>query len=178
MSGIYGPVLTILTLWVLWRQFKLQEITTQHMLDQTWIQSSKSDAEFYLSRVEQALTAISPEGLSARITLMTNFSRPDISLDDLHSEELRRVCLVLRTEFPDLHTSWAGLYGPIMGNLTDKRFEPQVIAIRQKAIVMFTYATCAALDNLVHCAMSEHVAFKYQFSPALIRATEAIPSQT
>ena len=101
MSGIYTPILSILTLAVLIIQVRLLNQSTIHESDQSYIQETRSDVEFYLAQIDIELEKIVQGGKrNVRMYLSEGFAFSDI--ESLKSTKLVNVAQALNREFPRL----------------------------------------------------------------------------
>jgi hypothetical protein len=167
MSGIYGPILTALTLFVLIRQVLLQQATNKHMYDQAYLQTARTDSDFYLEQLVHVLDEHYEPGTATRSVLDHWFARATV--EDLANGRLLQTAQTLNDRFPRLQAIWGALY-PIYSGLSvndETSYKLQLISCKQKAIVMLSYPTCAALDNYLHCLTQGRIRHAYQFSPAL-----------
>lgn len=169
MSGIYGPILAVLTFFVLVYQIRLQEYTNKHMYDQSYIQDSRADIEFYLSKLTDLFesTSTSPDGAGLRRLLHEKFARPTV--EQLKNDEWKDIGNMIDREFHQLQASWSAFNGILKGLQAENRFpyELQLASAQQKAIATLSYPTCASLDNYLYCRTEGRIAYPYLFTTSL-----------
>lgn len=166
MSGIYTPILTILTLLVLLAQVGLQEKMNRHTFDQTFVQAAISDVHFYLDQIAEELARTFEDGSQIGPLLIEAFSHP--SKANLSINPLDNIAKRLNTRHPRLLASWSGFYTALAGlGVHDwYPYKNAHIAAKQKAIAILSYPGCAALDNYTF-AVSEGRLQYYEFATGL-----------
>lgn len=174
MSGIYGPILSILTLTLLIAQVRLQVQTTRleydatrHMYDQSYIQDARADIEFYLTKIAEPLNAETNRAAVLREALVSRFAKITPTL--LQTQSVRANAAMIERDYPQLQASWAAFNSILKGLESEERFpyELQLTSAQQKAIAVLSYPVCAALDNYVHCLTEGRVSYPYMFSTTL-----------
>lgn len=173
MSGLYGPIVSVLTLAVLLIQVQLQRQTTEfqrhdsrHLRDDAHIQVSRADIEFYLSKLDNAINRGS-QGKLLRHALHVDFAKATV--EQLKSAELRGEAALIDDEFPQVNASWASLNTVLKGLEAEDRlaFQLQLVSAQQKAVAILSYATCASLDNYLYCLTQGQIAYPCLFSTSL-----------
>jgi hypothetical protein len=174
MSGIYSPLLTLLTLAVLVaqvflqrRQTALQHQINEHERDQAYLVQARADIEFYAARVAEALNSTALPGVSLRAHLHKHF-QPSTGAE-LDSPELRQLAASIHHLLPASFDLWAAVYPILMGMDAGKEtmFNLAYVSSYQKLIALLGFESCVALDNF-HRARSEGLGgIKYVFSPLL-----------
>lgn len=188
MSGIYGPILSAITLGFLIAQLsqqrritELQERTTElqerttalqqetavHIFDQAHIQDARADIEFYLMKMVALMNAnygnvlAPPKALREQFTYTTR--------EGLLGEELKSVAYKLNEQYPHFQANWSAfntiLYGLMQG--TRPPYHLQLTSAQQKANALLSYETCVALDNYLYCISAGRVKFPWLFNTAL-----------
>jgi hypothetical protein len=169
MSGIYGPILTILTVSLLIHQLRLQQQTNKHTFDQWFLQDTKADVEFYLIRLAEVLNK-PLRGQTVRDVLRSNFG--NASVQELEGEPLRQITDTLHRDVPSLGDMWSAMYGVIavLEWVDDTAYKREFVSAKLKAQAMLSQPTCIALDNYLFCrAPDEYRAYRFQFSRNLAK---------
>lgn len=174
MSGIYSPLLALVTLVVLGaqvslqrRQTALQQQINDHEHDQAYLVQGRSDIEFYAARMAEALNSIALPGVSLRSHLHKHFQ--PATAQELDSPELRQLAANIHHLMPASFDLWAAIYPILMGMDAGKKtmFNLAYISSSQKLIALLGFESCVVLDNF-HRARSEgRSKIKYVFSPLL-----------
>ncbi|MFZ5550441.1 MAG: hypothetical protein ACOZJX_17230 [Pseudomonadota bacterium] len=145
MGGIYTPILSGLTLAVLLLQVRMQADFNRHTYDESYVQSARSDIDFYLQRLAQELDRPQDYGLPVGAFLCQNFSRTHDSLT------------VLARDFNRNHqrvfSLWNSFYTVVAGLSVHDR-HPYNLAMetaKQRAYTLLTFECCVALDNYMSC---------------------------
>jgi hypothetical protein len=151
MSGIYGPILTALTLIVLIRQVQLQQATNKHSYDQAYLQNAKADIDFYFEQLVKALEEHDGPGPTVRTTIATSFERANI--EALQGDVLKASARRVNARFPQVQAIWAAIYSIYagMGSNKEAPFRLHFTSAQQKAIVLLSFPTCVALDHYLYC---------------------------
>jgi hypothetical protein len=166
MGGIYGPLLTVLTLFVLTLQVRLQAESGKHVMDQSHIQQANSDIVFYLGRLEAAVKVGHIDGIhSIGQYFIETFAHT--SLDRLR--EIHAVAMILNHEHPQLYSSWSA-YQSIVAGLQVVKENPYKVTLssaQQRASAVLSFEMCVALDNFAWCLSEGRLEGPYLFSPLL-----------
>ena len=168
MSGIYTPILSILTLAVLIIQVRLLNQSTIHESDQSYIQETRSDVEFYLAQIDIELEKIVQGGKrNVRMYLSEGFAFSDI--ESLKSTKLVNVAQALNREFPRLSSIWSAYCSRLegLGSQQHYPYKHNFIAAQEKAIAMVSFETCVALDNFNWCFSVGKISSSHYFSPVV-----------
>jgi hypothetical protein len=162
MSGIYGPILAVLTFAVLVHQIRLQKQTNQHMYDQAFLQNARADMEFYLMQLVNLLEKPTPQGPITRDVLHGVFEH--VSVEELKGEQLKYYATSFHRDVPQLSAIWGAIY-TVFGSLAtsdEPHFKSHYSSAKLKAVAMLSYGTCVALDNYDSVQASDSV-YPYQF---------------
>jgi hypothetical protein len=165
MSGIYGPILSVLTFLVLIMQVRLQRQTNKHMYEQAYFQDARADIEFYLTQLSEVLDKPSSDGLVPRTVLHSQFERA--SVEQLSSDELKGLALAFDQRFPHLQSIWHAMYSMYTGLSVNKGYPYDLpyTAAKQKTVVMVSFPTCVALDHYLYCIMGAgRISYRYEFA--------------
>lgn len=168
MSGIYTPILSILTLAVLIIQVRLQNQSTIHERDQSYIHEARSDVEFYLTQIDVELEKIVQGGnRNVRIFLSEGFAFADI--ESLKSTKLVEVAQALNREFPRLNAIWSAYCARLegLGSQQHYPYKHNFVAAQEKAIAMVSFETCVALDNFNWCWSEGRLSSSHYFSSVI-----------
>ncbi|MDP8568269.1 hypothetical protein [Methylophilus aquaticus] len=167
MSGIYGPILTILTLLVLIFQLNLQEKLNRHTYDQAYVQEARADINFYLDQLSKAFASKFEDDKFVGQVLTDTFAYS--TKQELLTSPLIEIAKALDKHHSSLLTSWAAYYSVLAGIGVHQRYpyENAHIAARNKAVALFSYAGCAALDNFLFAVSEERLKIPYAFASKL-----------
>ena len=167
ISGIYTPLLTILTLSVLVIQVKLQSKMHVHDQDKAYLEQSRTDIEFYVIRLETVLQLRLSDGNTVRDILEGYFITK--SIDDLDSPKLRELSLRLNYEAPQLLGMFQAIQAMLIGLDTPKSYSYQLYhsSAIQKLIALLSFRTCVALENYHRTVTEGRTKTKYFFSSFL-----------
>ncbi len=151
MSGIYGPILTVLTLCVLVVQVRIQTESNKHMYDQAHLQLAHSDLTFYLCRLEAQLKESMPDGVSSNSFLQEAFKFA--SQDALRQPPLSAVAQEFNLQNPAILSTWHAILSIFAGlkAVNESSYELHFSTGRSKAIALLSYGTCIALDKYSWC---------------------------
>lgn len=167
LSGIYGPILAVLTLLVLNYQIQLQKQTNKHMFHQAHLQDSRADVEFYLMQIVSALDKQLPGEGTVRAVLHSRFERATI--EQLKEEQLKRSAYAFYADVPHLGAMWGAIYTIFAGlSASDESdYQNQYSSAKTKAVAMLSFGTCVALDNYAFALSTENPPYRFQFSREL-----------
>ena len=151
MSGIYGPILTVLTLTVLVVQVKMQADSHKHILDQTQLQMAHGDLTFYLCRLELQLKEPMSNGISLNSFLQEWFMFAE--KEALLQPTLYALADEFRLKHPTIQATWRTILAIYAGLQVVKEgpYELHYSTGKSKAVALLSYGTCAALDNYIWC---------------------------
>ncbi|RJG11372.1 hypothetical protein [Massilia cavernae] len=168
LSGAYGPLLSLLTLGVLFMQVRLQRQTSDHVFEQAFVQTARTDIEFFLVKIDAALDAPTEGGGTARERLLAAFARR--TLDELKSEALRQEALRLHASNPQLYSTWTSIYTILISLSWYKNttYGFHFYTPVQKIVAIVPMKVGAALDNYIWCHSQGELRTEYQFSTILM----------
>jgi len=174
MSGIYGPILASLTFIVLVFQLVLQRqttllqiTTTKHMLNQAYIQNSREDVSFYLTKLSESLDMANRSGITVREHLLSYFE--NASVVELLSPEVKQTADSIEKLYPQVHAAWSAIYC-IYGAVADhpgREYQMLLVSSCQRTEAMIDHKTCVALDNYIYSLRQGKPAYPYQYSEQL-----------
>ncbi len=166
MSGIYAPLLAILTLAVLAAQVHLQSSMNRHTFDQSFVQNARDDVHFYLNQLAAEMTRKFNDGSEIKTVLVDAFAYANAQC--LDQPDVIEVAQELNRRHQRLLALWSAFYSVLAG-LRTHNFYPYstaYITTKQKAIAMLSYEGCAALDNFVWCVSERRLNYGFEFSGA------------
>lgn len=172
MSGLYTPILSLLTLAVLVTQVRSQVEINTHHFDQSYIQEARADIEYYLAQLDLELSKKLSDGTTVHQFLNSAFAYAGLA--DLRSDEVRQIAKNLNRQFPRIFSVWSAMYSVFAGLSSQKHYpyESNFVAAKQKAIAIISFETCVALDQYVWCASEENLKYAFQFTRELRVAGE------
>ncbi|MEX8518688.1 MAG: hypothetical protein AB3X44_09260 [Leptothrix sp. (in: b-proteobacteria)] len=173
MSGLYTPILSLLTIWVLAAQVRLQSDMNKHAFDQAYVQEARSDVQYYLSRLVQELAVEFDNGSAISGELIDVFAYA--SAQELCSQQYAVTAQALNRRFSRIMSIWSAYYSRLEGLRTNSHhpYEHNFTAAKEMAIVLLSYEGCVALDNFVWCVSEGRLKYEYQFSTGLGNSPDA-----
>lgn len=166
MSGIYGPILTFLTISLLVHQLRLQRRTNEHMFNQAYLQDAKADIHFYLMEISSILEKQLPGGQTVRAVLHSGFA--NASLAQLNGVQLQQAAHSLHNDVPHLNAMWGaiGAHTISVGMAKEPIYQSHYLSAKMKIGAVLSNASCVALDNFRFClAPHDDIKYQLQFSP-------------
>ncbi|MDP3662888.1 MAG: hypothetical protein U1D41_00440 [Nitrosomonas sp.] len=147
IGGLYTPILSILTLIVLVKQFQLQK--SMHKYEQRVMSRdiSFSLVEKYAAKIESMFT----QEVVDDLVRLAELDRGDPEADKLKSKHL------------DIFTLWATVHASLRNY---EKHEPNMIVdLASTAVLHLTFNMCATLEQafVVHMCDSKEKRFKYWF---------------
>ena len=156
VGGIYTPLLALCTLAVLVMQVLIQRHQAQHQFDQSFLQQSRSDLEFYMLRLLEALQTPVGYGNNVREVLHSQY-QPD-TLEALRTPEMKKLGLELHTVAPEIIGFWSAIQ-PILQGLEAPGHQPYKLAHTaaiSKLAATLSMQSCIALDNYLLAHAENH----------------------
>ncbi len=172
MSGIYTPLLALLTLAVLVAQVRLQASMNRHTFDQSFVQQARDKIAFSLEQLAKEMSQEFEDGSDVKKLLVGAFAYANA--EKLKEPALIDVAKALNQRHHRLFSLWSEFYSAMSG-LRVHDFDPYnttFTSMNQRAISMLSYEGCAALDNLVWCMSEGRLNYGYEFSGANLPARE------
>lgn len=166
MSGIYGPILTILTISLLIYQLFLQGETNKHMSDHAYLQQADVNVAFYLDRLEKALNSLDANGERSRDLLESAFMNAT-RIAELKTQPAVATSTYLNRRFPEVFAAWSAFQAIISGLEAGEghSYRLSLTSAKQRAIVVLSFGTCVMLDNYCWCLHRGGQDVPYVFSP-------------
>lgn len=167
-SGIYTPILSILTLIVLVAQIRIQASQTVHEHNQAYVHEARADVEYYLAQLGLELDKCVKDQVSVRQFLLDSFEYVD-DLDTLRSKDFHQLAVEINRRFPSIGAIWSAFYPLLegLGSSSNYPYEHNFHAAKQKAIAVISFGVCAALDNYYWCLSEGRAIFHFQYSSLL-----------
>lgn len=147
LSGIYTPLLTIITLLLLRRQIILQARMNDHQYDQAYVQQARSDVEFYLTELGRILNVSVGKGHTLGTFVAEAFEYA--TLANLDSEALRATAKKVHISEPRLIGLIHGIQ-QVLGGLDVPEGVHYRLALtsgRQKAVALIGFPMLVALEH-------------------------------
>ena len=166
MSGIYTPLLTLLTFAVLLAQARLQASMARHTFDQSFVQQARDKIAFSLEQLANEMSQEVEDGSDIKSLLVREFAYANA--ERLAEPALKEVAKSLNQRHHKLTSFWSEFYSAMTG-LRVNDFDPYsttFTSMKLRAIAMLSYEGCAALDNLVWCVSEGRLKYGYEFSGA------------
>lgn len=172
MSGIYAPILGVLTLLVLVRQMVMQNTLTNHQQAQDFIATNRVELDFLLLRLEKYL-GVMVGGIPVTFALR-KYLRVD-SVKELHDAMRYETTMLIETECSNLFITWGSIYSILVGlkHNDESIYNLAFQTAKSKLSSTVGYETCCLLDNY-HFVLSEGRGNAiYEFSDILSEANLA-----
>jgi hypothetical protein len=169
MSGLYSPLLAFLAFIVLIAQVRSQNVASKYQLDHAYIDQARADIEFYLIQLDLSLVQEIQPGLTTRDLLHKLFI--PTAERSLQEPSFKQAAREFNLQHPRPFDLWSAIY-PWLAGLAAPGSFPYVhhsLGARQKAIVIASFRTCVALDNLHYILSEGQMSIKYAFSPDVPR---------
>lgn len=177
MSGIYTPLLTLLTFAVLLAQVRLQASMTRHTFDQSFVQQARDTITFSLEQLAKEMSQEVEDGSDIKRLLVGAFAYA--SAERLAEPTFIEVAKSLNQRHHRLISFWSEFYSA-MAALRVHDFDPYsttFTSMKQRAIAVLSYEGCAALDNLVWCVSEGRLNYGYEFPGANLPAREVVSQE-
>lgn len=167
MSGIYTPILTLLTISILVFQARLQKQMHDYNQTMAYIDQARTDIEFYVTRLESVFFLKISTGSTVREILHSQFQPTNI--EALDSPMLRKIGRELNYEIPQLLALYHALQAVLVGLSTSQEtpYQLNYNSAIQKQIALLSFETCVALENYNRTVTEGRIKGKYVFSPLL-----------
>ena len=167
MSGIYTPILTLLTVSVLILQVRLQQQMHSHDQTKAYIEQARTDVEFYVGRLELVMPRLISTGNSVREILHAHFE--PTNLETLDSSQLRQLARQLNQEVPEVFGLLSAVQAVLAGLASSQEapYRLNYTSAVQKLIALISFETCVALDNFHRTVTEGRLSGIYIFSPLL-----------
>jgi hypothetical protein len=165
MSGLYSPLLAFLAFVVLIAQVRSQNAVSKYQLDHAYIDQARADIEFYLNQLDRSLAQEVEPGLTTRELLHKLFiPAPERSLQE---PSIKQAAREFNLYHPRPFDIWSAIYPYFAGLAAPASFpyEHHSLSARQKTMVIASFRTCVALDNLHYILSEGRTSTKYAFSP-------------
>ncbi|HAF02126.1 MAG TPA: hypothetical protein DCG63_12660 [Methylophilaceae bacterium] len=169
-SGIYTPLLSILTLVVLVVQIRIQSSQATYEHDRAYISEARADVEYYLNLLNYELDKTVKDQVTVRQFLLEAFAYVE-DIDTLKAAERLKIAQEFNRKLPLVSGIWGAFYPLLQGLGANVHYpyEHNFSAAKQKAIATTSFALCVALDNYYWCLSEGRVNFHYQYSPLLAK---------
>ena len=163
IGGIYSVIFSLFLLIVLIKQTNAQINMNKYIIDQTYIQRSEKDLEYYIEQLDKCLSF----EISANTTYYSYLNEFYASISDynLSKDETQKQILRLFRMNPKIFNIWASVY-PILIGLNEVKERLYILSFnssRQKILSVLSVGTCIALDNIYLCHSADAMKGKYFF---------------
>jgi hypothetical protein len=167
MGGIYGPVATLITLYVLYLQLQTQKQMNTYQVTQAELGAMDSNLQFHLTMLTQLLDRRLAGDVTPRLHLRTHFER--FATKQLENGDQVELASTINERFPGLVDNWIGIYAAFGGLATLKGtdYEHQFVISRQRLVATLSFPICVALDNYLYSVVHEKVKIPYAFSESV-----------
>ncbi|WP_229722338.1 hypothetical protein [Xylophilus rhododendri] len=165
MSGIYGPLLSFLTILVLGQQFKLQRSSEKRAIDQIYFDKCRADFLRSVLKLESAFSKNKECGENVKVSFTQEFGW---LLDAaLHNSGTHVLAMQWLEDTPTLANEWISINALMAGlnSSAERSFQNELVWMKGRAAAEFGFATCVALDNLLIAAYRQQLFVNPKFSP-------------
>lgn len=169
MGGIYGPILTVMTLWLLVLQYRMQRQMNAQQANQQFLSKTNDDIQTHLGIIAQAVEKNLAGVMDIRRLLLDTFE--NATVEQLRSDSMREFSYEIDTKLPEIDLNWSAIYSSFAGLkiLEGTEYESYLLSMKFKLIGTLGFSMCRALDNYLFAVTSGNVAYPYEFNPALPR---------
>jgi hypothetical protein len=167
MSGIYTPILTLLTLSVLVNQVRLQHKMHANDRSLAYVEQARTDLEFYVTRLESMMTLKISTGNTIREVLHHQYQPK--TLAELEQPNIEQISEQLNREAPQILGVMNAVQARLAGLSASKEtwFSLNYTSAIEKLIAVLSFETCVALENYHRAVTKGRMNSKYAFSPIL-----------
>ncbi|WP_445358791.1 hypothetical protein [Microbulbifer sp. ANSA005] len=154
LSGIYSPIIALLAFIILVGQFFSQYTMNKFHFDQSFIQKSQEELNFYIEQLDHYLNDESEKTESVR-ELLRRFSA--LSEAELRSDLGKRVVQEFIGEHRKIHDIWVAIYPSLKGLGVHDHY-PYVNSYqgsKVKLMAVLSLNTCIALDKVYFSSNSK-----------------------
>ena len=167
MSGIYSPLIAFLALLILIGQFKSQVELNTHQYDQTYINASRNELNYFTEKIEASLELNHKSGLSIRKYLEEKFVYLDKS--QLNEQAVKNLAAEFRKEHKIILDMWLAIY-PLLEGLNANKFFPyksNFTGAVLRITCSLSIETCTAIDNFYYVVTNNIQKGNYYFTRAI-----------
>lgn len=167
MGGIYGPILTVMTLWLLVLQYRMQRQMNTQQANQLFLSKANEDIQTHLGIIAQAIEKKLVGMTDVRRLLLSNFE--DATVEQLQTDAKRKLAYDVELSLPEIYLNWSAIYSSFAGlkTLEGTQHESHLVSIKFKLIGTLGFSMCRTLDNYLYAVTSGRIAYPYEFNPAL-----------
>ena len=135
----------------------------KHQFDQTLIQESRKDLNFYIEQLEEYMDKRYDDELTIRQYLEKYYLR--LSYVQLEDANMKEFAAEFNKKHPKVFNFWSAIYSVLIGLDSQKEFPYThnftISVLRISSCI--TYTTCAAIDNFYYCISNDLQKGKYFF---------------
>ena len=175
ISGVYAPVLSAMTLFVLFLQLQLQKRFGETAEAQKYLDTCESDLIFLIEHIKLRLNPPDNNGSSPQ-SLLDVFYYPPGDQDNL---QVRVGYARFKQHEPELRDLWHSIHSKLrmFKNQKDPMYELAYQRAVSRLQVSLTYRTCTALDLLCKMHSSKDHTIDYIFLDMDERARTNLPNK-
>jgi hypothetical protein len=170
ISGIYTPIISILTILILFKQLEQQNVFNKYEIDNKSIQKSSDNILHHSNLLLSIIDNKSPKHNHTYRELLGLFSSAN-STDDLSSHHYYEIAYEINFTCPQIFSAWSSINSFLVGLNTPENinYESALFAELNKLTSSLTFKTCAELENFQHSLTTKKIktTTKYFFSPIL-----------
>jgi hypothetical protein len=170
ISGIYTPIISILTILILYKQLEQQNVFNKHEIENKHIQKSSDNILHHSKLLLSIIDNKSPKHDHTYRELLSLFSSAD-NKNELLSHNFFVIADEINLECPQIYSAWSSINSFLVGLNTPENinYESALLAEMSKLMSSLTFKTCAELENFQHSLTTKKIktTTKYFFSPIL-----------
>ena len=164
LSGIYSPIIAFLALLILVAQFNSQKALSKHQFDQTFIESTRKEINYFIEKLDSNLQNNHKSGITLREFLENKFAYLD--KEQLNQASVKALAQGLRNEHKIVLDMWLAIY-PLLQGLGKNNFFPykhNFTGAILRISCTLTIETCVAIDNYCYTVTNDLYKGNYHFS--------------
>lgn len=172
MGGIYGPILTVMTLWLLVLQYRMQRQMSIQQANQLLLSRASDDIQTNLEIIAKAVEKKLVGMTDVRRLLLTHFE--DATVEQLLSDGKHEFAWELEAKLPEIYMHWSAVYSDLSGlkKLEGTAQDGHLVSLKFKLISTLGFPLCRALDNYLFAITRGRTAYPYGFNPSLPQESE------
>jgi len=163
MSGIYSPLIAFAALFILIIQSQIQRSMNKHQHDQSFIQRTRDDIDFFIGKLETYLNYKYDDESSIKEYITSKYAYIDEVV--LDSPQTARDIKDFNLKHQYIVDIWLALY-PLLNGLEANKaypYEHNFSGSKLRISSCLSYATCVAIDNMYYSITNDSQKGRYYF---------------
>ena len=156
ISGIYSPIIALLALLILVGQFRSQIEMSKHQHDQTYIESTRNELNYFTEKLAESLEKKHKSGMKIREYLEKYFAF--LSKEQLNEQPVKDIAKEIRNDHKIILDMWIAIYPLLQGLAANKEFpyKHNFSGAILRITCTLSIETCIAIDNF-YLTLKNHV---------------------